>query len=295
MVLQVGTDICDWGRLASLSELRDKPAGTIRITAGEYAADTVLWPALARLLPDYPDIKVEIIVDYGLTDIVTERYDAGVRLGEQVAKNMIAVRIGPDMRMAVVGAPSYFTTHKPPKTPQDLTAHDCINLRLPTYGGLYAWEFEKHGRGLTLPTGALSVCSPTGARPFQAATSTTRAEGRTHRPLPCSSTRCAIAAETRGCHWRGATPMSASGRFTLGFPCLVVLAPGRHDCHRIVQAKAERRDRVFHARRHLVIGAPADQPVGFHLPQLLREHLLADARQQPAQFGEAVWPQVQFP
>jgi DNA-binding transcriptional LysR family regulator len=134
--------------LAALSELRDKPAGTVRITAGEHAADTVLWPALARFLPDYPDIKVEIIVDYGLTDIVAERYDAGVRLGEQVAKDMIAVRIGPDMRMAVVGAPAYFARRKPPKTPQDLTAHDCINLRLPTYGGLYAWEFEKGGREL---------------------------------------------------------------------------------------------------------------------------------------------------
>ena len=134
--------------LAALSELRDKPAGTIRITAGEHAAETILWPALAKLLPDYPDIKVEVIVDYGLTDIVAERYDAGVRLGEQVAKDMIAVRIGPDMRMAVVGAPSYFARRPRPKTPQDLTAHDCINLRLPTYGGLYAWEFEKRGREL---------------------------------------------------------------------------------------------------------------------------------------------------
>ena len=134
--------------LAALSELRDKPAGTIRITAGEHAAETILWPALAKLLPDYPDIKVEIIVDYGLTDIVAERYDAGVRLGEQVAKDMIAVRIGPDFRMAVVGAPSYFASRPRPKTPQDLTAHNCINLRLPTYGGLYAWEFEKRGREL---------------------------------------------------------------------------------------------------------------------------------------------------
>jgi DNA-binding transcriptional LysR family regulator len=106
----------------------------------------ILWPALAKLLPGYPDIKVEIIVDYGLTDIVAERYDAGVRLGEQVAKDMIAVRIGPDMRMAVAGAPSYFARRPRPRTPQDLTAHDCINLRLPTYGGLYAWEFEKGGR-----------------------------------------------------------------------------------------------------------------------------------------------------
>jgi DNA-binding transcriptional LysR family regulator len=134
--------------LAALSELREKPAGTIRITAGEHAADAILWPALAKLLPDYPAIKVELIVDYGLTDIVAERYDAGVRLGEQVAKDMIAVRIGPDMRMAVVGAPCYFATRPRPRTPQDLTAHACINIRLPTYGGLYTWEFEKGGREL---------------------------------------------------------------------------------------------------------------------------------------------------
>jgi DNA-binding transcriptional LysR family regulator len=114
---------------------REKPAGTIRITAGEHPAYAILWPALARLLPQYPNITVEIIIDYGLTDIVAEHYDAGVRLGEQVAKDMIAVRIGPDMRMAVVGAPSYFAGRPRPKRPQDLTAHDCINLRLPTYGG----------------------------------------------------------------------------------------------------------------------------------------------------------------
>ena len=120
----------------------------IRITAGEHAAEAVLWPTLARLLPDYPDVRVEIVVDYGLTDIVAERYDAGVRLGEQVAKDMIAVRIGPDMRMAVVGAPDYFARRGPPRTPQDLTSHNCINIRLPTYGGLYAWEFEKDGREL---------------------------------------------------------------------------------------------------------------------------------------------------
>ena len=134
--------------LAALSELREKPVGTVRITADEHAAGAVLWPALERLLPDYPDIKVEIVIDYGLTDIVAERYDAGVRLGGIVAKDMIAVRIGPDMCMAVVGAPSYFAERPQPRTPQDLTAHDCINLRLPTYGGLYAWEFEKDGREL---------------------------------------------------------------------------------------------------------------------------------------------------
>jgi DNA-binding transcriptional LysR family regulator len=134
--------------LAALTELREKPAGTIRITSGEHAAEAILWPALAEFLPRYPDIKVELIVDYGLTNIVAERYDAGVRLGEQVAKDMIAVRIGPDFRMAVVGAPAYFQRRLKPKLPQDLTAHDCINIRLPTYGGIYAWEFEKRGREL---------------------------------------------------------------------------------------------------------------------------------------------------
>src|SRR6202047_3410398 len=134
--------------LAELSELRDKPAGTIRITSGEHAAEAILWPALAKLLPRYPDIKVELNIDYGLTDIVAERYDAGGRLGEQVAKDMIAVRIGPDFRMAVVGAPSYFARRPKPKHPQDLTAHDCINIRLPTYGSIYTWEFEKGGRAL---------------------------------------------------------------------------------------------------------------------------------------------------
>jgi DNA-binding transcriptional LysR family regulator len=134
--------------LAALAELREKPAGTIRITAHEHALSTVLRPALKTFLPRYPDIKVEIVVDYGLTDIVAQRYDAGVRSGEQVAKDMIAVRIGPDMRSAVVAAPSYFAKRSIPKKPQDLTEHNCINLRLPTHGGLYAWEFEKGGREL---------------------------------------------------------------------------------------------------------------------------------------------------
>jgi DNA-binding transcriptional LysR family regulator len=134
--------------LASIAELREKPAGTVRITATEFAIDTVLVPKLSKLLRDYPDIKVEMIVDYGLTDIVAQQYDAGVRSGEQVAKDMIAVRIGPDMRMAVVGAPSYFRTRPEPKRPQDLLAHNCINLRLPALGNLYAWEFEKGSREL---------------------------------------------------------------------------------------------------------------------------------------------------
>jgi DNA-binding transcriptional LysR family regulator len=136
--------------LASLSALRDKPAGLIRITTGEHAAHTVLWPALERLLPAYPDIKVDLCIDQGLTDIVGERFDAGVRLGEQVAKDMIAVRIGPDLRMAVVGAPAYFAEHPKPRTPQDLAAHRCINLRLSTLGGFYAWELGKAGRELNV-------------------------------------------------------------------------------------------------------------------------------------------------
>jgi DNA-binding transcriptional LysR family regulator len=132
--------------LASLGELRDKPSGTIRLTSTDYATDTILWPKLIPLLRKYPEIKIEIITDYGLTDIVTERYDAGVRPGEQVAKDMISMRIGPDIRMAVVGAPVYFKERPEPKKPQDLVHHSCINLRLPTRGGLYAWEFEKGSR-----------------------------------------------------------------------------------------------------------------------------------------------------
>jgi len=134
--------------LAALNELREKPFGTIRITATEYATTAILLPKLAKLLRSYPDIKVEIINDYGLTDIVAQRFDAGVRDGEQVAKDMIAVRIAPDTRMAVVGAPSYFRNRSEPTKPQDLVEHNCINLRLPTYGGLYAWEFEKGSREL---------------------------------------------------------------------------------------------------------------------------------------------------
>jgi DNA-binding transcriptional LysR family regulator len=133
--------------VAGIRELRDKPAGTIRITATEYAADAILLPKLAKLMREYPDIKVEIMIDCGLTDIVAQRFDAGVRSGEQVAKDMIAVRIGPDMRMAVVGAPSYFKGRPEPKKPHDLIKHNCIALRLPS-GGLYAWEFEKGGREL---------------------------------------------------------------------------------------------------------------------------------------------------
>ena len=136
--------------LAAVSELREKPAGTIRITATEYATDAILLPKLAKLLRKYPNIKVEVVIDYGLTDIVAQRLDAGVRSGEQVASGMIAVRIAPDMRMAVVGSPSYLKNRPEPKKPQDLIDHNCIALRLPTHGGLYAWEFEKDGHELNV-------------------------------------------------------------------------------------------------------------------------------------------------
>jgi DNA-binding transcriptional LysR family regulator len=138
------------GRLVALGEMRNKPAGTVRITATQHAAETILWPAMARLLPNHPEVNVELSINTAFTDIVTERFDAGVRLGEQVANDMIAVRLGPEIRMAVVSAPSYFANHPKPKTPHDLTRHRCINLRLPTRGGLYAWEFEKGGRELNV-------------------------------------------------------------------------------------------------------------------------------------------------
>ncbi|MDE1150568.1 MAG: LysR family transcriptional regulator [Azospirillaceae bacterium] len=132
--------------LASIGELRDKPAGTIRITTSRHAADTILWPALEKLLPQYPDIHVELSLDSGFVDIVADRFDAGVRLGEGVAKDMIATRIGPDQRLVIIGAPGYFKDRPVPRTPQDLADHQCINLRLISSGSLYAWELEKDGQ-----------------------------------------------------------------------------------------------------------------------------------------------------
>ena len=132
--------------LAAIVETRDKPAGTIRITTTDYAADTLLWPRLSKVLPNYPDIKVELVVDYGLSDIVADRYDIGVRWGDQVAKDMIAVRIGPDARLAIVGSPAYLEKHPAPRQPKDLLNHNCIRLRLPTRGGLYPWELKKGKR-----------------------------------------------------------------------------------------------------------------------------------------------------
>jgi DNA-binding transcriptional LysR family regulator len=136
--------------LDALGALRGRPTGTVRITAGLHVTETILWPKLQPMLRKYPDVHVEIIVDYGLANIVADRFDAGVRLGEQVAKDMVAVRIGPDFRFVVVAAPSYFENRPEPKTPQDLTSHNCINLRMPTYGGIYAWEFERGGREINV-------------------------------------------------------------------------------------------------------------------------------------------------
>ena len=134
--------------LLATAEQRKKPSGTVRITTAEHAANTILWPKLSQILPDYPEISVEVTVDYNRSDIVSERYDAGVRLGDELAKDMIAVRISPDMRIAVVGSPEYFAGKAKPRTPQDLEEHNCINLRLPTHGGLMAWDFRKGKREL---------------------------------------------------------------------------------------------------------------------------------------------------
>jgi DNA-binding transcriptional LysR family regulator len=137
-------------QIAGLSNLRDKPAGSIRITASDHAINQFLWPKLGQFLPNHPDIKVELIRENGLTDIVTERFDAGVRMGEQLAKDMISARISPDFRFAVVGAQSYFKENPEPRRPQDLVRHTCINERLPTYGGFWAWEFEEDGREIKI-------------------------------------------------------------------------------------------------------------------------------------------------
>lgn len=134
--------------LLALGELRDKPAGTVRITASQYAADTVVWPKLAGVLDDYPDLRLELVSDNGFVDIAAQGYDAGVRLGESVEKDMVAVRIGPDSRLLPVASPAYFARHPAPATPQELIRHSCINLRLIGSGTIYAWEFAQDGRPL---------------------------------------------------------------------------------------------------------------------------------------------------
>ena len=150
--------------LGALSELRENAAGTIRITSTEYAAQAIIMPAMAKIAAAYPDIKVEVMIDVGLTNIVAAQYDAGIRPGELVAKDMIAVRVGPDLRMAVVGSPSYFASRKKPRAPQDLTQHNCVNLHLPTHGGsLYAWEFERNGREVNVRVDGQMVFNSSGA------------------------------------------------------------------------------------------------------------------------------------
>lgn len=147
LLASVGPHLAEIERgLAALSELRDKPAGTIRLTSVDHAAETVLWPALAEFLANYPDVQVDLVVDNSLQDIVSERFDAGIRMGERVARDMIAVRIGPEIRMAAVATPSYFAEHGKPKTPQDLADYNCINMRFATLGNVYVWEFEKGSR-----------------------------------------------------------------------------------------------------------------------------------------------------
>lgn len=150
--------------IADLRSMRDRPAGTIRLTAGEHPAVSILQPALARFLPDFPDIKVELIVDYGLADIVAQGFDAGVRLGEQLEKDMVAVRIGPEMRMAVVASPAYFAHHPMPQSAEDLTSHNCINSRLPTYGTIFQWGLEKDGHHVKLRSEGQLVLNTLGLR-----------------------------------------------------------------------------------------------------------------------------------
>jgi DNA-binding transcriptional LysR family regulator len=151
-------------QLAALGDQQGKPAGTIRISTHDYAATTYLWPRLSKLLPENPELKVELSINYKLIDIVADRFDAGVRLGDQVAKDMVAVRISPDIRMAVVGAPVYLAAHGTPLTPQELTGHNCINMRLPTHGGLYAWEFEKACEKLEVQVDGQSIFNTTGMK-----------------------------------------------------------------------------------------------------------------------------------
>ncbi|SFB09099.1 DNA-binding transcriptional regulator, LysR family [Rhizobium sp. NFR07] len=146
-------------RIDALSAMRQRPGGTIRITSSRLPAQAILMPKVKRLMADYPDINVEISVEQKFVDLVSERFDAGVRLGESIEKDMIAVRIGPELRMMVVGAPDYFARNPKPQTPYDLTGHNCINLRLPTLGGLYAWEFERDGRPVNVRVDGQFICN----------------------------------------------------------------------------------------------------------------------------------------
>ena len=146
-------------QLASLDDMRSRPSGTIRLTASRHAARQIVMPVANRLMAEYPDVHLEIAIDSRFVDIAKEGFDAGIRLGESLDKDMIGVRITPDMEMVVAGSPDYFRDHPVPETPQDLTTHNCINLRLPTFGGLYAWEFEKDGRPVNVRVDGQFTCS----------------------------------------------------------------------------------------------------------------------------------------
>lgn len=137
-------------KLQAVKDQNNHPSGTIRISTSDYAINTVIWPKVEKFLVDYPDIQLELIDDYTLTDIVSGRFDAGTRFGEQITNGMVSVRIGPDVQFAVVGSPAYFSAHEPPQHPGDLTKHNCINLRFPTHGNLYVWEFEKDGKSMNV-------------------------------------------------------------------------------------------------------------------------------------------------
>ena len=146
-------------RIDALSAMRQRPGGTIRVTSSRHAAESILMPVATRLMMDYPEINIEVSIEQRFVDLAAERFDAGVRLGERVEKDMIAVRIGPELRMVVAGSPEYFERHPKPQTPHELTQHTCINLRLPTLGGLYAWEFEKDQRPLNVRVDGQFICN----------------------------------------------------------------------------------------------------------------------------------------
>lgn len=165
-------------KLRSLKDLSEKTSGTVRISTSDYAINTVIWPKIQELLRKYPEIKLELIDDYTLTDIVSGRYDAGIRFGEQITNGMVSVKIGPDVRFAVVGTPEYFKNRKIPTHPHDLLEHNCINMRFPTYGNLYTWEFEKEGKALNVKVEGQLVFS----RIYQILNASLEGHGLAHVP-----------------------------------------------------------------------------------------------------------------
>jgi DNA-binding transcriptional LysR family regulator len=243
--------------LDAVSDLREKPAGTIRLTVSDHAFNSVLWPKLAKLLRDYPDIKVEIVIDNALTDIVAERFDAGVRLGEQVAKDMIAVRIGPDVRFAVVGAKSYFAKRSPPMTPQELTNHTCINQRFPTHGGLWAWDFERDGRELKVRVDGQIVLNGT----FQILNAALDGFGLAYVPEDLAkphleSGRLMRVLDEWSPPWPGYHLYYPSRRQTLTAFALLVDALRYRDCKEDMRCQRHRTGRPLHRRAQHAPASP---------------------------------------